>query len=444
MKRTRLIVVSGIVALLGVLAICFLIKSPAYSAELARERVDDTNPPPPVEVVDSGDCSGGTGSVGEDGNYIPDTNGGNQNGSGGDNPNPGPGDEDDNDFVDTYLTWENGDMIVNLCISPDTYQFCYVDDIVEWQPTITYCEYLRSKGIDCKTGQPITTNPVNPSWSPNPDIDAPPGCSLIGPTEYGMTCYPTCAPTPAEGGVACLAVRREPYPRGMVSIPNVFVVNGPYSKEGGPVGCVDANTPNPLYRNRQVRVVWEMDLGIPPAWFFDERPWNIQKGISNQAFGFQVEHTYETSSYSTFEGDKPAIGPSLTNELLPAYLVRLDTWWIGSIVREWDEWEWYEEFEEYACNPNDLDPVTGKRRDANCGDDGVGRRLKPGFPEYRLAGHRTAKEAVDLRQWGWPTAELYSRNAWEPRQSVAGIPPQYLCRYIPTPILEAQAVLTGP
>ena len=81
-----------------------------------------------------------------------------------------------------------------------------------------------------------------------------------------------------------------------------------------------------------------------PQWNFDDRLWNIAKGIPNTAFGLVVEHTYETASFSTFAGDKPVIGPGI-NELLPAYLVKVGTWWKASVIREWDQYYWYFEYE---------------------------------------------------------------------------------------------------
>lgn len=287
-----------------------------------------------------------------------------------------------------------------------------------------------------------TTSPnasTGPSWSVNPNLDTPPNCALIQVTEYGMKCYPTCTTTTTEGGVACLGVQREPYPRGLVGVPNVYIVNGPFSKEGNTAVCPDPDLQYPLYRNRSLKVVWEMDLSIPPAWAFDERGWNIVKGVSNTAFGLEVEHTFETSSYPTSPGDKPYVGPSTTNELLPAYMVRVDTWWKGYIVREWDQYYWDEKREQYSCDPKQLNS-DGSKADPNCGDDGIGTRLIS--REYKFQGHMTSKDQIDLSSWGWPTAELFSQNAWDPRQSVVGIPSQYICRYIPTPILEAQSVLT--
>ncbi len=339
----------------------------------------------------------------------------------------------------TYPVWVNGDMYIYDCALGASDWRCALAGVVEYQATVTYCAYLASQGIDCHTFQPLTPPVGNPgpSYTVISDIDAPPQCASIGVTEDGMACYPTCTTAVTEGGVACLDVRREPYPRGLVGVPNVFALQGPYAKEGNTAACPDPNLQYPLYRNRTLQVVWEMDVTIPPAWFFDERQWNISKGVSNQGFGYEVEHTFETSSFPTFDGDKPYVGPSTTNELLPAYLVRVDTWWIGYVVREWDEYFWYEEYEEVSCTYNPGAPD----HDPACSPNGKKSVLKPGFPEYRFRGHMVSKDQIDLRTWGWPTSKLYSRHAWDSRQSVVGIPPQYICRYVPTPILESQAVI---
>jgi hypothetical protein len=293
--------------------------------------------------------------------------------------------------------------------------------------------------------------PVNnpPSYVVNPDIDVPPSCVFISVSEDGLACHPSCSATAAEGGVACLAVQREPYPRGLVGVPNVFVVSGPYSKDGNTVTCPNANVPDDkaLNKNRTLQVIWRMDMRIPPNWFWDERPWNISAGVSNQGTGFVAEHTYETSSFPTYTGDKPSVGPSTTNELLPAYLVRVDTWWRGYVKREWDQYAWVDKHEKQPCNPNQLRGDPGNQEtlaDAGICVNESGSWVQDVVTgrEYVFQGHQSVEDEIDLRTWGWPTSELYSRHAWDPRQSVAGIPPQYICRYIPTPILESQSVVT--
>ncbi len=276
-----------------------------------------------------------------------------------------------------------------------------------------------------------------PVWRGDHNIDEAPTCDMVQVSEDGMSCMPNCSPTTFSGGVACLRVDREPYPRGLVSVPNVFVLGGPFSKDSGTAGCEDPDGEFPLHTNRTMYISWRMRSDIPPAWFFDERPWNINRGVPDTAFGYEVEHTYETASFSTFEGDKPAVGPSTTGELLPAYMVRVDTWWDAYVHREWDEYFWYYEFEDVDVFVPD-DPAKPNW----AGHWETQQRVKPGFPEYRFLGHMAAEDKINLQQWQWPTSSLYSRHAWDPRMEGLPIPPQYICRYIPTPILESQSVLT--
>ena len=299
-----------------------------------------------------------------------------------------------------------------------------------------------SGGMTGTTGCGSTTIINWGGWTPNPTLDEAPACEGIIVSEDGVACYPNCKAATVDGGVACLNVLREPYPRALVSVPNVFTVTGPWNNDGNVGACVDPEGEFPLHKNRTLQVVWRMRREIPPAWFFDERPWNISNGVSNQATGYTVEHTFETASFPTFEGDKPSIGPSLTSELLPAYLVRVDTWWSGFIVREWDQYEWYQEWEDYDCNYSDKD-AAGNPRDPNCRSENRGSRPK-GPPVYRFAGHRREEDALDLRAYGWPTANLFSRHAWDSRQSTIGIPSQYICRYVPVPVIESQAILVNP
>jgi hypothetical protein len=206
---------------------------------------------------------------------------------------------------------------------------------------------LNGRG-NSSSGSPYTDGASSGCSGPD---DVPPGCNSVGVMVNGIQCYPNCVSGTADGSPACLDVLRNPYPRGMVSIPNVFTINGPFAAEGATIACPNPGGDFPLHINRSLRVLFEMDMVKLPQWNFDDRLWNIAKGIPNTAFGLVVEHTYETASFSTFSGDKPVIGPGI-NELLPAYLVKVGTWWKASVIREWDQYYWYFEYEEVKSSQN--------------------------------------------------------------------------------------------
>lgn len=222
--------------------------------------------------------------------------------------------------------------------------------------------------------------------------------------QNGLTCLPTC-PAPSVGAtVPCMGVIREPYPRGLVTLPNTYTLTGPYTSEGAPTFCPRPDVAYPSIANASLKIVWEMRMDLAPVWDFDERPWNIARGAPNHAFGFVVQHVYDTASYNTFEGDKPFNGPGLTGEPLSAYQVNVTTMWTPYLVREWDA----------------------------MGFDENG--------EYVVVGHVFRKDRIDLAQWGYPTSDLrstFARDGRAPRYE------PYRCN-IPTPIVEAQAVLTNP
>lgn len=411
----------------ALLCVCFALTASLIAS--ASVKAEESGPP---SLSGSFDCP--PGYIGIDGEFVQIFIGGGSGGTPTDNPY-------------TYPTWENGNLLIHDCGAGSSSQGCVVVRIIEYQPTTTYCDYLADHGIDCHDGGDDDDDDDGGDctsgsggsegncdsgeeggeggtggYSPNSDIDAPPTCRYVYVHEDGLVCYPSCAATTAEGGVACLDVRREPYPRGLVSVPNVFVVQGPFSKEGNTVSCPDPSVEFPLYTNRQLRVVWRMRQDIPPAWFFDERSWNLNRGVPNIAFGLRVEHTYETASYNTYDEDKPYNGPGLTGELLSAYQVRVDTWWTAYLVREWDEYGWDDEYEWQTNAQGEEEWVRTKH-------------------EYVSRGHQVVEERLDLRAYGWPTSDLFSRHAWDSRQE--SLPP-YTCRIIPVPIIEAQSNLTRP
>ena len=257
--------------------------------------------------------------------------------------------------------------------------------------------------------------------------DSPPGCINLRLTEYGMECQLTCPNYPVTGGgVACLDVIRQPYPRGMVTIPNYYTLNGPWVNQGPGASCSDPDVEFPMVTNSSVRIDFRLRQNTPPAWRFDERPWNIlNHGATNEAYGMVVEHTYDTSSFSTFEGDKPYNGPSLTEEMLSAYQVQVFTWWDGFVITRWDQWGWDIEYEtREVCDEFGV-----------CSEEEVEVSR-----EYVYRGPQENTEQVDLLTLGYPQSSMFSDLAWDSRQEPVF---PYHCRVIPTPIIEVQSILVG-
>ncbi len=277
----------------------------------------------------------------------------------------------------------------------------------------------------CETAGNSGGNPGIASGGPP---DSPPGCTNRRLTEYGMECQLTCPAYPVTGGgVACLDVIRQPYPRGMVTVPNYYTLNGPWINQGAVASCPDPDVEFPMVTNSSVRIDFRLRQDTPPAWRFDERPWNIvNHDATNEAYGTLVEHTYDTSSFSTFEGDKPYNGPSLTEELLSSYQVQVFTWWDGFVITRWDSWGW-----DYSYETREV-----------CDEFGVCSEQEFEVSrEYVYRGPQKNTEQVDLRTLGYPSSSMFSDLAWDSRQEPIF---PYHCRVIPTPIIEVQSILVGP
>ena len=305
---------------------------------------------------------------------------------------------------------------------------------IYWEPIIV-CEVIDCSnpagngdddgGNTCEPGTPgcETASAAGTGGPP----DSPPGCINLRLTEYGMECQLTCPNYPVTGGgVACLDVIRQPYPRGMVTIPNYYTLNGPWVNQGPGASCSDPDVEFPMVTNSSVRIDFRLRQNTPPAWRFDERPWNIlNHGATNEAYGMVVEHTYDTSSFSTFEGDKPYNGPSLTEEMLSAYQVQVFTWWDGFVITRWDQWGWDIEYEtREVCDEFGV-----------CSDEEVEVSR-----EYVYRGPQENTEQVDLLTLGYPQSSMFSDLAWDSRQEPVF---PYHCRVIPTPIIEVQSILVG-
>lgn len=236
----------------------------------------------------------------------------------------------------------------------------------------------------------------------------------------------------ASARVPCMTILRDPYPRGLVSTPNVFWLNGPWSaigSESSRAWCT------PSIRNYTLQVGWQFYPAVPPTWHFDDRPWSDEP---QSAEGMVVTHTYETSSWGL-----PANGPSLEGRLeLPAYQVRAGTAWQAIVRRTWEELE------------------RGDRRSFNCGagDDSCwdlnAMCESPGTDpqnddcyEWHWVFHDTGWEPLDLTQYGYPNPYYVNWAAGDttmPPPGVLAVPLSERSCNAPVPIIESQALLNSP
>ncbi|MCB2160631.1 hypothetical protein KQH40_00935 [bacterium] len=248
----------------------------------------------------------------------------------------------------------------------------------------------------------------------------------------------------AAASVPCPAVERWPYPRGLVNAPIEFVIqaSGASSADGSREWCEQD------IMNYTISVGWEQ-VPIPPLWNWDERPWSAQPTAS---YGFQVYHTYETSSFG-----KPENGPdTMGNMDHPAYQVEVVTYWQPWLKVEWDQWA----YTKWDCKKEVVDQVwnseTNQYEDVL---DWVGtectQRLvcsNAGIAPYPTASncgewdHRsTGTIRINLLEFGF--SEPYYRFFGAVDTTTPPSPLPYneprQCR-IPVPVVESQSLLTVP
>lgn len=236
----------------------------------------------------------------------------------------------------------------------------------------------------------------------------------------------------ASARVPCMTVLRDPYPRGIVSAPNVFWLNGPWSAIGS--GSSRAWC-TPTIRDYTIQVGWQFFPAVPPTWFFDDRTWSDEPA---SASGMTATHTYQTSSWGL-----PENGPSLEGGLeLPAYQVRVGTAWQALVRRTWEELERGAR-RTFACGAGDTQcwdlyalcdsPTTDPDND-QCYD-------------WFWVFHDTGWIPLDLTQFGYPQPYYVSSAAGDvtmPPPGIAVVPfSQRLCN-MPVPIIEAQSLLNSP
>ncbi|GAB4445265.1 MAG: hypothetical protein Kow00120_15240 [Anaerolineae bacterium] len=268
-------------------------------------------------------------------------------------------------------------------------------------------------------------------------------------------------------------VERQPFPRGLVTLPNTFMLrvepafalqggpNGPGGEggfwsntvgtreqpiHGGEFGVIDGIA-NYRLGLRWRRVYAQSSFGPvePTCWFFDERSWNL-----GQDYGYgSIEntscntwpaaqlayHTYETSSYDLLANGPRAdlAAGTVPSWDLQSYQVKVPTFWQGEWAAEWEV-----------------------AREAPCPADGqVGERPAPPDPDPTdeviptpepvcVAWQKERRDwaAIDLRRYGYPKPWYVSYKVTE----CGFFGGREWCQEIeegtvPTPIIESQPVI---
>ncbi|MBU1748795.1 MAG: hypothetical protein KKA73_13990 [Chloroflexi bacterium] len=269
----------------------------------------------------------------------------------------------------------------------------------------------------CQATATPTVGTPTPTAQPPPTVEIPTPC----PPEWGGNGVDMHCPN-VQLSVASTCPQavttREPYPRGLVTVPNVIEITGP--QEGG-----YAQSESVRWGERYTYTVylkWVRIYNPPAKWSFQERSWNIQAGFpAGIYYGERAEHAYETSSFGL-----PVNGPGVDcDSCLPAYQVQLDTNWKCEIRATWYT---HSINRELHCVPNcnaDLVKVYSDSC-ASCGQNPQGTPLPNAY-----------WERVDVWIWhdtGWHTLDLtkLGNDTW------------YFTRHkvIPVPVIEVQSVIT--
>jgi hypothetical protein len=252
-------------------------------------------------------------------------------------------------------------------------------------------------------------------------------------------------------------VVRNPWPRGLVTVPNQFSIlpDPQYSEPGGAGGewsekgaehdtGRDGSHENQI-ANYQMGLRWRR-IDELPVWTFDERPWNIGRDYGNgtcssSAQGVDVSHAYETASSDISNpgsggdaDDKPRNGPSLTGEWnLPAYQVVVGTHWALDWAQQWDQWEKVGTIDrcchvDGGCKDKDYD---------GCKFDWDGWSTHS-EDVYEWVHHFDGWYTVDLTNWGEPN---WYYTSYSVRSSGDGVNWGPVLDVVPVPVIEVQSVI---
>jgi hypothetical protein len=265
--------------------------------------------------------------------------------------------------------------------------------------------------------------PVTPTITPAPTaVPTNPPCPVvISSSGITLSCSPYYNEISVSADVPCMEAGRSPAPRGLVSVENLlWLVPGVGENGNFPQNWSDTCWPipnNPVENhpyNYRIGVRWKRLTDRPPEWDFNERSWNEGRSGST-AEGLNALHTYESASFGL-----AANGPGLEGAFnLPAYQVRVHTYWIAEWAQAWEYFTW-------EC-------PEGKER-----DDGNGPYCTA--PEIQV--WHSAFDGwhfIDLTRYGNPTYYFDSTRVESPDVRVM---PAHVCLpVIPVPVIESQAVI---
>jgi hypothetical protein len=296
---------------------------------------------------------------------------------------------------------------------------------------------------------------VPPTPEPPPNVVEPP-CPVT-PIGGGMGVWCGNYQIDVDAVVPPHLVVRNPWPRGLVTVPNQFSIlpDPQYSEPGGAGGewsekgaehdtGRDGSHENQI-ANYQMGLRWRR-IDELPVWTFDERPWNIGRDYgngtcSNSAQGVDVSHAYETASSDISNpgsggdaDDKPRNGPSLTGEWnLPAYQVVVGTHWALDWAQQWDQWEKVGTIDrcchvDGGCKDKDYD---------GCKFDWDGWSTHS-EDVYEWVHHFDGWYTVDLTNWGEPN---WYYTSYSVRSSGDGVNWGPVLDVVPVPVIEVQSVI---
>ncbi|MGD9101747.1 MAG: hypothetical protein PVF45_14795 [Anaerolineae bacterium] len=295
----------------------------------------------------------------------------------------------------------------------------------------------------------------------------------------------------AWAGIPPHRVKRHPFPRGLVTLPNEFdLLAEPWiSESGGPNFGGDGfysdkvNIPDPVRDDPQPGDIKDYEIGVrwrrvgdqhpqfgyvPLHCFdFDERDWNVEWGAAPAACGqpeadghIRVSHAYETSSWDKPgddngpSWDNPANGPrvDLENQVVPswdlvAYQVRVPTYWVVEWRDRWYSWDLVGvEWGNCGCWGPPGEPTNEPYRRGCTPPPGICNQPgewygRVGDPLYDWVEHDSEWYALDLRSYGYydwfetsysviSGGEFGGQEWWSDVMDA-----------VPVPVIEVQSVL---
>ena len=305
--------------------------------------------------------------------------------------------------------------------------------------------------------------------TPCEDVDwGASGIQCLG--EYGLN---------VSVSVPCVRVRRAPYPRGLVTVPNVlWLAEGAsgtptsvtaWSDTLGYNACLNHSDIGSAFgdgtqkvRNLQIGLRWVRRTDVPPVW---------ETSDGMRAVGAAAAFTWPYSSYG-----EPRGGIGLYRERLPAFKVDLTTYWtlqwnVKYELQKKEAPDWGEcgctggasNLDDNAgwrpCDGDQpLDRTPGERGTPPAGlcvgadewwgawwegvqycDDDGDDSSEP--PDRCWEQHEEGWTDVDLTRFGYPTSYFISRAAGP---VPTWLEPNPACNGVYVPVIEVQGVISNP